>query len=293
MIRAMKLEQQGVFVMNDKSEEWTKATPEYINSIEDLLRRVENLPFSNRDIKENVVFEKEFNIGLGSVKSFKDEDGDLVYTFHKDASKSAIEIDEDFEFESGNRSEKSISNYWVNEPSVASSIRTEISKIEKQPPLKDTIVKERTDDIKKERKSDPPSVVSNDHDVTELLKHKFVNTKIQKAKNISPDYTFAKRGSYKKNNVYKRALTSMLQDIKSEIKAPKSSGVIKYDINYMKKKSNPVVRKDGGIVSSIIRYNRIRNLEDTVDSLFYLDVVKTSKLTDEAFDQLLDNIVAE
>lgn len=294
MIRGLKLEQQGVFIVNDKNEEWIKATTEQIKPIENLLRTIENLPFSNKDIKENVVFEKEFNIGLGSVKSFKDEDGDLVYTFHKDISKRAINIDEDLEFESGSKNEKNILNCWTNESNMTFSgeslanIETDFNRKHTLSTKNQMDFNEERDDINRRKRSN--TTISN-NDEPEIFNAKFVNTKIIEAKMTSPEYTFVKRRSFKKNNVYKRALSSMLQDVKSEMKISQSRNMGNLNINYMKKKSNLIIRRDGGLVNSIIRYNKMRGLEDTIDSLFYLNTIKSSRLSDDDFDKLIDSLI--
>lgn len=96
-IAGFKIENGDVYVFNSTTSEWEQMPTTLIPEMEQLLRWLEEFDYPKATIREDVSFEKEHDIGTGLVRSSKDQDGDLVYTY-KQNSKPCIEIDEDAAF---------------------------------------------------------------------------------------------------------------------------------------------------------------------------------------------------
>jgi len=98
-VKRLKMENNTVLVSDCHDGKWTTADKTHISSLQRVLGRLESHSFASRSIKEDMVFNKEFKVGTGSVKSFKDEDGDFICTYEDKAGETAVQIDEDLEFE--------------------------------------------------------------------------------------------------------------------------------------------------------------------------------------------------
>lgn len=296
-IKGLKLEENKVFVVNDETKEWKKADGSAIKELEKILYGIENTVFAKKDIKENVIFENEFKIGIGSVKSHKDEDGDLVYTFQKE-SNNQVEINEDFEFwsqpgKSNNKEEKI--NLWADTISKdrerIDDIRGKMSNLVSNPDASQNN-KSAGQSIKSldrptiQNRRAASSQVSNE--IEDIKERKQNECKAMENNYKPPEYTFSKRKLRTKEfTVSKRALREMLLEFKN-IKIQDYERSAKKVIRFVKKTSlDTLSRKDGGLQKAIMRYNKIHCIEDTLESKFYLQVSDKKKLMDEDFDNLL------
>lgn len=164
MIRGFKIEKESTFIKNDGTEAWEKATPSTIPQLEELLRKFDRIAYSKEDIKEDIIFENEVKIGQGSIRSFKDEDGDLVYTFKKDDRNVQSIIDEDFDFapqfapkqKENPKSEESLqTNCWSPRRASPPSKGTAIEKRVAQPQKKsNTQLEKQVKELEIERKTE-------------------------------------------------------------------------------------------------------------------------------------------
>jgi hypothetical protein len=143
MLKGLKLEDDSVFIKNELSSNWEKANSSTISHLEDVLKKLDTIIYSREDIKEDITFENEVKIGQGSIKGFKDEDGDLVYTFKKDKIKTSSVINEDFGFELSNirgrsdqtkaNEDRKLVNFW-SAKETTSNTPTPTNKNTKQSP---------------------------------------------------------------------------------------------------------------------------------------------------------------
>lgn len=98
-VKRLKVENDTVLVSASHNGKWAVADKTHISSLQTVLRRLESRSFVDRSIREDVEFKREFSVGTGSVKSFKDEDGDFICTYETKAKETPGHIDEDLEFE--------------------------------------------------------------------------------------------------------------------------------------------------------------------------------------------------
>lgn len=97
MLLGLKLEEGMPFVLDEKTKDWIPAPTSAIPEMDALLRRMEQFSYPSRTVRENIILEKEFDIGTGRVKSFQDEDGDLTVVF-RHLPRHSEHIDEDAAF---------------------------------------------------------------------------------------------------------------------------------------------------------------------------------------------------
>lgn len=134
MLKGLKIENNMVLKKNDTSENWERISSSSIPLLEDLLKKLDTITYSNEDKNENIVFENEVNIGQRSIKSTRDENGDIVYTIGKESSSNVpLKINEDLEFEMNDaaaqttfKNERKLVNFWGKTDRIEES-KTELS----------------------------------------------------------------------------------------------------------------------------------------------------------------------
>lgn len=125
-IKRLKMENSAVLFSDSHDGKLTLADQSQIPDIQTLLRRVETHSYINKSKKENLEFNKDLKVGTGSMKSFKDEDGDFICRYESKDNTTPIQIDEDFEFEQvDNMSAPDTSNLWVKREQPMKTDRTE------------------------------------------------------------------------------------------------------------------------------------------------------------------------
>lgn len=96
-IAGLRMEGGAVLRLNDQTQDWESAPTSMVPQIEELLRRLEASEYPETTVRENAILKRERDIGIGSVESFKDEDGDLTVTYLS-VPKPDAEINEDAAF---------------------------------------------------------------------------------------------------------------------------------------------------------------------------------------------------
>lgn len=316
-IKGIKMENGNALISNEISGKWIPADQKHINGIESLLRRIKSQSFPKKNTRECIVFEKQFNIGLGSVKSFKDEDGDFVCTYTKEAKTSPkIEINEDdeFTFEARVEDKRNRLNFWVTEPIGR---KEEINKdciskdcinkdcinkdciskdhISKDHVSKDCISKDcisKDNLISKDRISkDRP--VNKDHLTTKLSNLQCSPNKMKKKSSREVyDVSFEKYDDLiVKSPLKEKVRPPPIRQVKttSQLKPTDDSSFC--GVSFVKKaKWRPDDRMDGELLKSLLRYNRARGIE-TLASYFYLREKKDPEEDDEDFENLLKVVI--
>lgn len=251
-IKGLKVENGAVFSFDELTDRWERAGPGLIPDLEELLRKLESFSYSGSNQRENIVFEKEFDVGLGSVKSRIDEDGDLVYTLQKDDQLSDDDqLDEDLDFE---------------QPLNCSSNATKPNRL---PGLETALEIPLSLDTGKGRASLPgkPIPINETAENTTPAGHggdsKLLN------------YRYTKRIKCKGPNASKAALASMFKLFDSpryHTHSPVQGSLRAQKISYIRKDvSNAGSRLNAGLIKCFLRYNRLYKSGNPPESEFYLE----------------------
>jgi len=94
----LKIDNNVVYTTDKQSKKWVEATSSILDGIKRLANRLVNIKYSGKNTYDNIVFEKEVIVGAGSVKSFKDNDGDFTIMYKGVASKNQEKFNEDEAF---------------------------------------------------------------------------------------------------------------------------------------------------------------------------------------------------
>lgn len=109
-ITSLKIESDSVFVRSEDSEKWLPCGISHVPALEDMLAKMQSQQFGERSSRKMMEFEKEVSLAGGSIKNFRDEDGDFVCTYEKRAETPAAHIDEDLEFRTDKKEDQP--NMW-------------------------------------------------------------------------------------------------------------------------------------------------------------------------------------
>ncbi|KAI4291345.1 hypothetical protein PAPHI01_0619 [Pancytospora philotis] len=120
MIAELKIEDGVVLATNGESGDWAVAQTSMIPELEELLRRLQTAVYPAKTRRENVSFDRACDIASGSIKAFKDEDGDFTVTYEQTAQPSIV-VDEDAAFGLGAAAEIPEQEFAVNHWGTAKS----------------------------------------------------------------------------------------------------------------------------------------------------------------------------
>lgn len=300
-IRGLKIENDVVFCQKKAEGDWERANTGLIPELERLLRKFEIIDYPNSTKREDIMFEKEFDIGVGRVKSYMDEDGDLVYSFKQENILVDVKLDEDAEFgltsNSQSHNEKTtddsrkLKNSWSRQPSIISGENSIISPIESKTLSK---VNDKLEPKKDNRRvldlsSFSPLKLIKAKQVEKSIKKSRLKTIIVKPIIEIPTYQFLKRDFLcKKEHRVFLYLDFMVKNTSKYIDiqysnpyCPKISFIRKSKIN---------VRKNINIALYFASntFNHLNNLRPLPDSKFYLEIHTSKK---KSIDNILDDII--
>lgn len=293
-IKQLKVENNTVLVTEELNGKWINADQSHILPLEKILRKVENLTLPKTCKKECIVFEKEFKVGVGSVKSFKDKDGDFVCTYEKETKAIPVEINEDIDFELNNpKDDKSQVNLWKTEtncpliPLPFLKIKEEEKKMMEN--IK-TLKIPQSSSVKEKPSRGVYDISSEKTICAESPKNSFSVPQITKIKHKQANYKFEKRKIERKEKDKPKKLVSMFKEFKMAKNAKKSQPPAMISF-VLKSKWRPEERLDGDLIKSVFRYNKIHDLKNTLESNFYLKIEKDKKMEDFEFENLLKSVV--
>lgn len=307
-IKGLKLENDAVFVLEEKSKGWERAENSHVRHIEMLLKKMDFVKFAKKNIRENIIFENEVKVGFGSVKSHKDQDGDLIYTFQRDLPDTTVQLDEDSEFWNATRKKNEQNekkNFWAVETSknhVAETVMGSVEpnsiqgkrkkanreiydvSVEKPVVNNESLTKKACCVHIKNEKHLKDMVETED----ELLSAK--NTNLQKR---VVDYKFLKRTKGKDDSKMKLILIEQLSNFK-RLEEPFliTNTISSKNLSFIKREAWRVkTRKEAGLLRGILRYKKIHSSMNELESKFYLKSIKKASLVDAEFEKLLKDTI--
>lgn len=300
VIKGLKQENNVVFSLNESTGEWEKINSAFIPQLEALLEKLENMKYPSQNRRENVSFEREFDIGIGigSVKSYTDEDGDLVYSFQKEGNTSSVFIDEDLEFGISAASPtkdpstelKELKNFWKVEKNIPKK------ETEKEPKKEVANKKTESKNTRKVFDMSAISPIKLIKDVSApLIDPKFcVKSVMVPAKDSGYCYAFEKRHAPISITEHRKYFESYLNDL-GRIKKPqrKSSTSLSRPakISFINPKSHRGnSRFDLGLLLGFMNYNKTEN-QNSLDTAFCLRDTRASSTDDDKFDNFLSKVV--
>jgi len=298
VIKGLKQENNVVFSLNESTGEWEKINSALIPQLEALLEKLENMKYPLQNRRENVSFEREFDIGIGSVKSYTDEDGDLVYSFQKESNSSNVFIDEDLEFginvassaKDPNTELKELKNFW--------KVEKNIPKKEAEKELKKEVTNKKKES-KNTRKVFDMSAISPTRLIKDvsapLIDPKFcVKSIMVPAKSSGCCYAFEKRHVPISTTEHRKYFEAYLNDLR-HIKRPQRkspASLLKPSkisfINPRSYKGNS--RFDLELILGFMNYNKTEN-QNSLDTAFCLKDIRSNSTGDDKFDNFLSEIV--
>lgn len=290
ILKGLKMENNTVFTLNDSTGEWETGSESTIPVLESLLKRLEKVKYADKNIKENVIFDQEYNIGIGSVKSFKDEDGDLVYQVNNGVKKQKImKVDEDLDFgyfgdsqtTEFNKEKNGSINFWGSDadskkPSTVEGVPgPTMQKINRKvvdfssfSPFK--LIKASSDEIEQNK-------------VDELKIKSLVVPPI----NNPVKYYYAKREKGVNSNE-KHLLFSMFEKMNDKSYISKDTLSKSHKLTYIRKNGyDSNSRKKGDMIESNMRYLKIHNIPTAAMKLFILNEKPITYIEGDSFDQFL------
>ncbi|ELA42475.1 uncharacterized protein VICG_00574 [Vittaforma corneae ATCC 50505] len=303
-IKRLKVEDNSVLVSNESNGKLIIADQSHISSLESLLERIEKHKFAKKNKRENIVFEKEFDVGAGSMKSYRDQDGDFVCTYQMKIKSTPIEINEDYDFELESKKEcKGQSNLWGSDKDEPVPLPfTKRGKEIKEEGDEDFLISNIQDLRVMHRnppKADEERISSREvYDISfhrpgsseshNQIETKFAVPRAVVTKHTPPDYKFQKRPIPNCMTNKMRVFSVMLRELRTYKPTNIFTTGLSNLISFAKKdKWRPSNRMDGEFFKAIFRYNRLYGIEGTVERNFYLNSEKNQKVTDEEFERLL------
>lgn len=308
LIKGLKVENGAVFSLDEPTGKWERASFELIPKLEELLKKLESFSYPASSLRENIVFEKEFDVGLGSVKSCVDEDGDLVYTFHRDSHVSDdVQINEDLDFELSlccsssklfRKSEdlctpgQEVSTEELKIPPHIETGKEVVQSPETLDPMDGLVVE---NEIFSGHVSGSNKVVEDASETSSYQIHDTPLSSLSKtaqstigerdsrmSQNMatcclpgSLNYGYVRRIGSKGSNECKAALRSMLElfsssryHAHSSIQGPPGTSKISY---IKKDTANVKQRLNAGLIKGSLRYNRLYKTRSIPESEFYLE----------------------
>ncbi|KAM0681222.1 hypothetical protein GINT2_000419 [Glugoides intestinalis] len=308
-IKGLKLENDAVFVIEEKSKEWERGENVHVKYIEMLLKKMDFVKFAKKNIRENIIFENEVKVGFGSVKSHKDQDGDLIYTFQRDLPEKTVQLDEDSEFWNAARKKPENNekrNFWAVEipKSNSSAILShsiepnsiqikrkkasrEIYDVSVEKPIvnnESLIKKTFCVHIKNEKRQ-------NDTSEREIEEDSITGRNSSQQKRIA-DYKFIKRKKANGDNKLKLILMEQLSNFKRLEESIIKKTIVNKGLSFIKRNSwTHKRRKEGGLYRGILRYKKMYSLKNELESKFYLKPMKKTPLADAEFEKLLKDTI--
>lgn len=305
-IKRMKVDKNSVLVGSEPNGKWITADQSHIPSLESLLRRIENHQFAKKNKKESIVFENELNVGIGSVKSYKDQDGDFVCTYQRKTKPVHVEINEDYDFELNNKKEDNEQlNLWGSDKDELAFPFIQKGKEDKKEAEEDFVVSNirnlkfihrspsKDDKERKPREVYDISFHKPESSETQVqAKNRFAIPKIAVTKHASPDYKFQKRLNRGGTSSKMKVFSTMLKELKTHKRTGTRNASRYSQISFARNgKWNPLDRMDGELFKATLRYNRLYDVEGTTERNFYLNLEKAPKISDEEFEKLLKTVV--
>ncbi|KAL6122688.1 hypothetical protein NUSPORA_00217 [Nucleospora cyclopteri] len=257
-ITGLKIEDDVLYHSQEQGHKdvWEETPIDMIEEIEKLAKELERITYPSKTRRENVVFENEIDLGSGTVKFFKDKDGDVTYTYQNE-DKSDLVLNEDDAFGinfTSNKSKEVETNCWARKADDLKNIEDNRNLYNQE--LKQSQSEDK-DDLNKNKILKPNKTSPYLYKKREKVLHSDL-VSIQRDAILS---TFFK-------NVFLKSETLFPKKIKgiSEI----------YSISYMSSKKTV---KESGLCGSLIIgqfiYNRKHGIKNTLASKFYLKKQKS------------------
>lgn len=297
-IAGLKIEGNTVLSLNQQTQDWECAPTALIPQLEELFRRLESFDYPETTVRENIIFEKEHDIGTASVKSFKDEDGDLTVTYQC-LSKPDIEINEDAAFgiepQGARRDSQECVSHWELNPERVSPTRMPDGNPSDSPlmrPIKDAAITEALEDLRvfeaeAKRKKHLYEGISNESTPAKASKRTArKSVSFQDAAKFG--CCFQKRPI--RNNrtsldVFIEQMKRIFLEAGYSRGGPQKKGENRDRVSFISKKyhlKNP--SGDSSLFINMLKSNRKNEIRDTLEENFYLERVDGESSFDEEIE---------
>lgn len=285
-IKGLKIDNNSVFALNEK-EEWEAGTASIVPDLKRILSSLEQIQYPKKIIRENVIFGREYSTGMGIVKSFKDEDGDLVYEFQKGVNISATntEVNEDLEFgiEEADNS-KDLVNFWTSSTSNTNQPKQNFIEFKKNSNIQNSTKKENlvTNTVDLLKKKDSRRVVDVSYLSPVALLRKNIanaNTNSQTQEKLSIDQS---------NNITASSIKIIETGTRKESDINNKQNSTSSEISFMKKTFQAHKRTGDSFILCSINYRLRKEMDDKFSNFRIKKIFSYVEKDSDSFEAYLD-----